>query len=189
MVHRSIIAAESRSPRRPRTARPPALVSLLALLLLAACVDTKPRAEVEFRYADFTGAVPPQLLSLAFDDGAGAQPAAIRPLSSGGNDVPSRPAAASALYETRTGGSLAVHLLLARSRADTLASGVIHLPLQPDWRWSVEMFVAPSGTMLEYCTRCAGWQAFAVRDPTRPEASDTLYVTWAGASLSHQVAY
>lgn len=185
MRHRSSIAAESRIPRHFRTAGPAAL---LPLLLLAACVDTKPRAEVQFRYADFTGSAPPQLLSLAFDDGAGAQPAAIRPISSGETDAP-LPSAASALYETRTDGSLAVHLLLARSRADTLASGVIHLPLQPDWRWSVEMFVAPSGTMLDYCSRCAGWQSFAVRDPLRPGAADTLYVTWAGASLSRQVAY
>ena len=182
MLHRSSIAIGSRAPRHRR---PAGLAALLPLLLLAACVDTKPRAEVEFRYADFTGSAPPQFLSLAFDDGAGAQPAAIRPVSGG----PSMPAAASTLYETRTGGSLAVHLLLARSRADTLASGVIYLPLQPDWRWSVEMFVAPSGTMLDYCSRCAGWQRFAVRDPMRPGAADTLYVTWAGASLSRQVAY
>lgn len=186
MHHRSSIAAETPGRRRPRTAGPAALLSLL---LLAACVDTQPRAEVEFRYADFTGSVPPQLLSLAFDDGAGTQAASIRPVSGNESDAPAQPAAASALYETRTGGSLAVHLLLARSRADTLASGVIHLPLQPDWRWSVEMFVAPSGTMLDSCSRCAGWQAFAVRDPLRPGATDTLYVTWAGASLSRQVAY
>ena len=186
MLHRSSIAAASRIPRRHRIA---ARLALLPLLLLAACVDTKPRAEVEFRYADFTGSAPPQLLSLAFDDGAGAQPAAIRPVSGGETDAPALPSAASALYETRTNGSLTVHLLLARSRADTLASGVIYLPLQPDWRWSVEMFVAPSGTMLDYCSRCAGWQSFAVRDPLRPGAADTLYVTWAGASLSQQVAY
>ena len=67
MAYRSSIAAESRNPRRPRSAT---AAALLALLFLAACVDTKPRAEVEFRYADFTGSVPPQLLSLAFDDGA-----------------------------------------------------------------------------------------------------------------------
>lgn len=186
MHHRTFLAAGPRIPRHRRAAAPAALLSLL---LLAACVDTKPRAEVEFRYADFTGSAPPQLLSLAFDDGAGAQPAAIRPVSGSENDAPALPSAASALYETRTDGSLAVHLLLARSRTDTLASGVIHLPLQPDWRWSVEMFVAPSGTMLDYCSRCAGWQSFAVRDPLRPAAADTLYVTWAGASLSRQVAY
>ena len=157
----------------------------LALVALAACVDTRPRAEVEFRYADLTGAAPPQLLALRFDDGAGPVPATVQPLHADGPPT----SAASALYETRTGGSLAVHLSLARGAGDTLAAGTIHLPLQPDWRWSVEMFVASSGTPLDRCTRCAGWQAFAVHDRSRPQASDTLYVTWAGATLSKAVAY
>jgi len=157
----------------------------LLLVALAACVDTRPRAEVEFRYADLTGSAPASLLSLSFDDGAGPEQAMIRPPRIA--NIPSDPATSS-LYETRTSGDLEVQLVLARA-ADTLSSGTIHLPLRPDWRWSVEMFVAPSGTPLDHCTRCAGWMALPVTDPLRPTATDTLYVAWAGATLSAHVAY
>ena len=179
-------------PRHPLSvpaARARALVRLLALpsllIALGACVDTRPRAEVEFRYADLTGSAPVSLLSLTFDDGAGLESAVIRPPRNA--SVPPDPATSS-LHETRTSGDLEVRLVLARA-ADTLTSGTIHLPLRPDWRWSVEMFVAPSGTPLDQCTRCAGWLAFAVTDPLRPTAADTLYVAWAGSTLSQHVAY
>lgn len=173
------------NPAFERRTRPLALALPFFLLALAACVDTRPRAEIEFRYADLTGEVPPQLLSLRFDDAAGLESSTIRPPRTA--DVPLSPSTSS-LYETRTTGDLVVQMILARD-ADTLASGTIHLPLQPDWRWSVEMFVASSGTPLDRCTRCAGWLAFPVTDPARPGVGDTLYVAWAGSALSRQIAY
>jgi hypothetical protein len=176
--HLSVPAAAAR-----RLAR--GLAIPVVCLVLGACVDTRPRAEVEFRYADLTGSVPPQLLTLSFDDGAGLQSAIDRPPRNA--QVPSDPSV-SALYETRTRGDLTVKLVLARS-ADTLAAGTIHLPLRPDWRWSVEMFVSSSGSALEHCIQCAGWLTFPVTDPLRTGASDTLYVAWAGSTLSKAVAY
>ena len=167
----------SASPRRlPRAL---AIALLPFTLLLGSCVNSEPRAELELSYADFSGDAPPSWLVIAWNDGSGEHvirgSASAMPL---GAEVFPR-------VRTRTSGTLTVRTALVNLAGDTIARGTVQLPLQPDWRWGVDVFAAANADEIE-CAGCMGRTSFAFRTLG---ATDSMYVVWGGSSIASSPVY
>ena len=149
--------------------------ALLLPLLVAACVSSEPRAEVEFSYADFSqGAAPPAFLRVRYDDGGGAHE--LR----GGPTLLPDAALVFPAVRTRTSGVLTVDAAIVTDQGDTLAKNRTVLPLRPDWRWGVDVFAA-TGTESLPCGGCVGRTASPFRTTT---SRDSLYIVWGGRRIS-----
>ena len=91
-------------------------------------------------------------------------------------------------YRTPTRGTLRVDVGLRVESRKSLLVGPLELDLRPDWAWSVDVWLG-EGKHARACFGCIGVLAFAVPDDLIPETADSLFLTWAGGSISNPVIY
>lgn len=91
-------------------------------------------------------------------------------------------------FRTPKSGLMEIEVALVNPPADTAAHGVISLSLRSDWRYSVDLFIAPYDP-LEGCFGCIGSEAFPLEEAWQTEEIDSLVVVWGGNSISNPVIY
>lgn len=90
-------------------------------------------------------------------------------------------------FETRTSGSLDIEVMV-ESGAEMVARGTLDLPLDPDWRWSVQIFLREENPH-DTCIGCFGYRAFPVDEAYRTSPAESLWMIWGGNSISNPIVY
>jgi hypothetical protein len=89
---------------------------------------------------------------------------------------------------TATRGTLAVRYTLVMPNGTIASEGQVTLDLRSDWGWSVSIH----GDTLDpraRCFGCLGSRAFALAEPYRSTAADSVYIVWSGNSIGKYVVY
>ena len=151
---------------------------LPALIALAGC--SGPRAAASVGYVG-RPELPPS--AIAFTVTAG-----WRAWQFQGVDSPAAPSSwRSREFDTPTTGRLVVRYELRGSNG-VASSGETSLDLHGDWRWSVDVRI-DSMDPARTCWGCNGSQSFPLAAELRRTAADSVWMVWAGNSISHPVAY
>ncbi|HUF65430.1 MAG TPA: hypothetical protein VMM17_05580, partial [Gemmatimonadaceae bacterium] len=89
---------------------------------------------------------------------------------------------------TARSGTLRVAYALVTADNDTVSAGALDLPLRSDWRYGIEI-IPDSLDPARQCFGCLGSRAFALAEPYRVAASDSVYIVWGGNSIKDPVVH
>lgn len=98
---------------------------------------------------------------------------------------------ATSIVETSKEGRLNVEFEVTDSETEQkITEGSFDLDLKEDWRYSIYLF-ADSATVnpIDGCIGCEGYYSFGYTTENDNTNDDSLYVVWAGNSISEQVTY
>lgn len=88
---------------------------------------------------------------------------------------------------TPTSGHLDIQFALV-DQGTTASTGTVGVDLRPDWGWGFFISI-DSVNPAHGCFGCFGAQSFPLSAAYRRVAADSVWVTWAGNSIKHPVAY
>jgi hypothetical protein len=152
--------------------------AVVSLFVAVSCED---EALVSFSVLSQPGRLDPGTVTVRFSDDG-------RTRTVSGNDFASHGQRADTpAFATRTRGALEVDVEV-ETDGGLVASGTLELPLEPDWRWNVSLFLDERNPH-ETCIGCFGYRSFPVLESYRTSPAESLWMTWGGNSISSPVVY
>ncbi len=152
-----------------------------AAVSLVGAVGCEDEALVSFSVLSEPGRLDPGTVTVRFSDGGRSRTV------SGDDFVGDGQRADTPEFATRTRGTLELEVEV-ETDAGLVASGTLELPLQPDWRWNVSLFLDERNPH-EMCIGCFGYRSFPVVETYRTSPAESLWMTWGGNSISRPVVY
>jgi hypothetical protein len=158
---------------------------MLAAAVVSSCVafgcEDEDEALVSFSILSEPGRLDSSTVTVRFSDGGGSRTVLGDDFAGDDRRADTRE------YATRTRGTLEVFVEVDTD-AGRVASGTLDLPLQPDWRWSINLFLDEQNPH-ETCIGCFGYVSFPVLESYRTSPAESLWMTWGGNSISNPVVY
>lgn len=161
----------------------PAVLALLAVvpLLLAADCESE-RALVSFTvFRDSGLGIDPDQVTIRFSHGGTSRVVTGEDFEGTSSRFDTRE------FRTPTSGTLIVDVTIAEA-GEVIATGMVELPLRPDWGWGVDLFLGDRNPT-DTCFGCVDYRAFGVAEGHRDSPADSLWVVWGGNSISNPVVF
>lgn len=151
---------------------------MVSVFVALGCDD---EALVSFSVLSEPGRLEPGMVTVRFSDGAGTRTV------SGDDFVGNDQRADTREFATRNRGTLEV-LVEVEAETGLVASGTLDLPLQPDWRWSINFFLDERNPH-DSCIGCFGYLSSPLLEAYSTSPAESLWLTWGGNSISNPVVY
>ena len=91
-------------------------------------------------------------------------------------------------FSTAIYGTLRIEVALLGEDGEAMSSGMVRLPLQPNNEYSVTVDIGESNP-IRACLGCQGSKVFAIDPDLGYAPTDSLFIVWAGNSISNPVIY
>ncbi|HYO47181.1 MAG TPA: hypothetical protein VEY33_10900 [Gemmatimonadota bacterium] len=154
------------------------VAATVALLVAVGCEE---EARVSFTVFSEPGRLDPGTVTVRFSDDGRTRTVSGDDFAGDGRraDTPE--------FGMGTRGTLDVEVEV-ETDAGRVASGILEIPLQPDWRWHVHLFLDERNPN-ETCIGCFGYRSFPVVETYRTSPAESLWMLWGGNSISSPVVY